>query len=452
MVGRLNVYTISIFVALDGTLFGFDIASISGVVGTDQYQKFYGNPLGTTQGTITGAMAAGSFVGALSSSFLGDKFSRKVSIQIGAVFWCIGASIQSASNGVAMLIAGCAIAGLCIGLTSALVPIYQTEIAPRKLRGRIVGFQMFAITCGIMIQYFIQYGCSFIDSEAAFRIPWTVRTIPAVYFSAACSFCLIRRGGLLVRTGWDEVLRVLAFLRTANENPNDPLVIGEYREIGDQIRGINVMMYYIVYVLKSAGIANARFASSIQYIINVVMTVQCLLWIDRWGRQPSFLIGAPVMSIWHFLIGGLLMHYGEPNPVVNEPETWIVVGHTAVSRTILVCSYLFVATFAVSWAPIIRVRAKSVAAAAATNWATNFVLGFGLAYVLLFGALNMAAFIHVLCALPETKQRTLEEMDEIFEHGVPLWKTFRAKGETDRLDKLARDIEFHALAASNPEA
>ncbi|KAK9326541.1 hypothetical protein V1520DRAFT_285008 [Lipomyces starkeyi] len=73
MVRLLNVSTISIFVALAGTLFGFDIASVSGVVGTDQYKKIYGNPLGTRQGGITGAMAASSFVGALSSSFLGEK-------------------------------------------------------------------------------------------------------------------------------------------------------------------------------------------------------------------------------------------------------------------------------------------------------------------------------------------------------------------------------------------
>ncbi|KAK9260752.1 hypothetical protein V1519DRAFT_388550 [Lipomyces tetrasporus] len=73
MVRLLNVYTISTFVALAGLLFGFDISSISGVVGTDQYKNFFGNPLGTRQGGITSAMAAGSVVGALSSSYLGDK-------------------------------------------------------------------------------------------------------------------------------------------------------------------------------------------------------------------------------------------------------------------------------------------------------------------------------------------------------------------------------------------
>ncbi|KAK9481599.1 general substrate transporter [Lipomyces starkeyi] len=180
MVRLLNVYTISIFVSLAGTLFGFDIASVSGVVGTDKYKKFYGNPRGTRQGGITGAMAAGSFVGALSSSYLGDKFSRKVAIQGGAIVWCIGAILQSASNGVTMLVAGRAIAGLCIGLTSSLVPIYQSEIAPHKIRGRIVVFQMFAITWGILILYFIQYGCSFLDSEAAFRPRCSIQVIPAV--------------------------------------------------------------------------------------------------------------------------------------------------------------------------------------------------------------------------------------------------------------------------------
>ncbi|KAK9343557.1 hypothetical protein V1522DRAFT_438086 [Lipomyces starkeyi] len=426
IVRLLNVYTISTFVALAGTLFGFDIASVSGVVGTDQYKKFYGNPLGTRQGGITGAMAAGSFVGALSSSYLGDN------------------------------------AGLCIGLTSSLVPIYQSEIAPRKIRGRIVVFQVFAITWGILIQYFIQYGCSFLDSEAAFRIPWAIQVIPAVILFIGL-FWLPRSPRWLASVNrWDEALRVLVFLRSAKGDINDPLVLAEYKEIEEQIRcereenansfrelqlsGMNVLIYYTVYVLQSAGIANARLASSYQYNINIVMTIPCLAWTDRWGRRPSLLV--------------------EPNPVLNEPYTWISIGHTAASRSILACSYLAVGTFAVAWAPIswlyptevapLRVRAKSVSLATAANWATNFALGFAVPPLLraikwrlffLFGSFNIAAFIHVLLAMPETKQRTLEEMDEIFEHGDPLWKSFRDERDTDRLERLAREIEMGILKA-----
>ncbi|KAK9327203.1 general substrate transporter [Lipomyces starkeyi] len=367
-----------------------------------------------------------------------------------------------------MLIAGRAIAGLCIGLTSTLVTIYQSEISPRKLRGRIAGLQAMASTSGIMIQYFIDH------------------TFYQLVLFALFAAVVATKGR------WDEVLRVLAFLRTANDNANDPLVIAEYREIKDQIRselatnsnsfhelfsqkirkrlflsmamqmwsqlsGINVLLYYTVYVLHSAGIANVRLASSITYIINFVMAVPFLLWIDRWGRRPSLLIGALVMSFWHFLIGGLLMQYGEPNPVANEQETWIVVGHTAPRLPCLGAPITWL--YPAEIAPV-RVRVKTVALAGATNWASNLALGFGAPPLMrsirwrvffLFGAFNIMAFIHVLLALPETKQRTLEEMDEIFDHGEPLWKTFRAKGDTDRLDKLAKDIELCASVASNPE-
>ncbi|KAK9234226.1 general substrate transporter [Lipomyces kononenkoae] len=461
MAGFLNVYTISIFVALGGSLFGFDIASISGVVGTEQYMKFYGNPLGVTQGAITSSMAVGSVVGALSSSFVGDKFSRKQSIQAGTVLWCIGATIQATSNGVPMLIAGRAIAGLCIGLTSAL--------------------------------YYIEYACSFINSEVAFRIPWALQIVPAIILLIGLFWFPYSPRWLGSVDRWDEALRVIAFLRTSNKDTNDPRVLAEFREIEEQIRseyeessnsyrelfskkirqrlflsmavqvwsqlaGMNVMMYYTVYVLQSAGIAHARLLVSFQFVVDVIMTIPCLLWTDKWGRRPSLMVGSIFMALWFYIIGGLLVRYGQPNPVTNQPYTWIIVGHRAASGTILAW-----------WAPIswlyptevapVRVRAKSVALATAANWAANFALGFAVPPMLrsiswrmffIFGSFNIAAFIHVLFALPDTKQRTLEEMDEIFEHGQPLWKTFVAKGGTDRLDKLAKEIEMGTVDAAQP--
>ncbi|KAK9351100.1 general substrate transporter [Lipomyces doorenjongii] len=500
MVRLLNVYTISAFAALGGALLGFDISSMSGVIGTDQYQNYYSNPLGMHQGAITSAMAGGSLIGALSSSFLGDRLSRKVAIQIGAALWCIGAAVQSASNGIVMLVIGRVLAGLCVGLTSSLVPIYQSEIAPRKIRGRIVSLQQFAITWGILVQYFIEYGCSFLDSTASFRVPWAIQTVPAVVLFVGLFWFPRSPRWLASKDRWDEALRVLAFLRSANNDVNDPLVLAEYKEVEDQISqereeesnsyrelfsrkirkrvllsmavqmwsqltGMNVMMYYIVYILESAGIANLMLASSIQYIINMVMTIPSILWTDKWGRRPALLIGAIVMSFWLFLTGGLLMHYGEPNPVLNQPYTWIVVGHPAATRAILASAYLAVATFALSWGPVgwmyppeivpLRIRAKSVALATASNWASNFALGFAVPPLLrsiqwrlffVFGSFNMAAFIHVWFTAPETKQRTLEELDEIFEYGEPLWKSFLGgQRGSNKLDMLAKDIEMGVL-------
>jgi len=98
-----NIYFIASFATLGGMLFGFDISSISGVIGTEQYIKYFNNPSSTTQGGITAAMPGGSFCGALSAGFLADRFSRKYTIQLGAIVWCIGALLQCASQNVGMV-------------------------------------------------------------------------------------------------------------------------------------------------------------------------------------------------------------------------------------------------------------------------------------------------------------------------------------------------------------
>ncbi|KAK9311085.1 general substrate transporter [Lipomyces starkeyi] len=504
MVRLLNIYTMSAFVALGGALFGFDISSMSAIIGTDQYKNYYGNPLGVRQGSITSAMAAGSFVGALSSSVLGDKLSRKVAIQVGTVIWCIGAAVQSASNGVAMLIIGRVISGVCIGITSSLVPIYQSEIAPRKIRGRVVSIQQYAISLGIMIQYFIQYGSSFIHSQAAFRLPWAIQAVPAIVLFVGLFWFPRSPRWLASKDRWDEALLVIAFLRTANSDINNPLVLAEYKEIEDQIRyereetsssfyelysrkmrkrvflsvviqvwsqlcGINVMNYYIIYIFESAGIGNSLLASSILYSIYVLVAIPTILWTDKWGRRPSLLVGAIFMGFWLFLIGGLLMHYGVPNPFPNQVSTWIIIDHPAASHTILACSYLFFATFAFSWGPVswmyppeiipLRIRAKSVSLSTASNWAMNYALGFAVPPLFrsiswrmffMFGSFNIAAFIYVWFAAPETKQRTLEEMDEIFEYDEPLWTSFTGRKVSNRLELLAKDIEMGKLNIRRP--
>ncbi|KAK9365550.1 general substrate transporter [Lipomyces kononenkoae] len=495
MVRILNVYTISAFVSIGVALIGFDISSMSGVIGTRQYQDFFRNPLGIHQGLITSAMAAGSFFGALAAGFLGNKFSRKATIQGGTVLWCIGSALQSASNGVPMLMVGRAISGICIGITATLTPTYQSEIAPRKIRGRIVSFQSLAGSLGIMIQYFIQYGCSFIDSTVSFRLAWAVQAVPAIVLFIGLFWFPYSPRWLASKDRWEEVLIVLAYLRTADNNINDPLVLAEYKEMEDQVRferdiraqpirellspkirkrvflgmavqiwsqlsGMNVMMYYIVYILQSAGITSVMLASSIQYVINVIMTIPAILWMDKYGRRPALLLGAISMALWLYLIGGLLSRYGEPNPVPNEPSTWIIMDHPSASRTILACSYLTVGTFALTWAPVswiyqtevvpLRVRVRSVSLSTASNWLFNYILALGVPPLLrtiswrmffIFASLDIMAFIHVWIAAPETKQRTLEEIDEIFEHGGPIWKSFTGTKVPSRLEQLARDIE-----------
>ena len=91
-------------------------------------------------------MPAGSLVGSLISSYLADYYSRKTTIQIAAVIWIIGSILQTAANGIPLLCVGRVIAGICVGLASSIVPVYQAEIAPKEIRGRVVSLQQWAIT------------------------------------------------------------------------------------------------------------------------------------------------------------------------------------------------------------------------------------------------------------------------------------------------------------------
>ncbi|KAK9235038.1 general substrate transporter [Lipomyces kononenkoae] len=496
MVRLLNLYTISAFVALGGALFGFEIASMSGIAGTYQYKQFFNSPIGIRQGIITGAMACGSFAGSLLSPFLADSLSRKLSIQIGAVLWCIGACVQSAASGAKMLIVGRAVAGLCIGLTTTIVPIYQSEIAPRKIRGRVVTLQNFALGWGLLVQYFIQYGCSFIDSTASFRLPWAIQTLPAILLFLALFWLPRSPRWLAYQDRWDEALYVLAFLRSASCDLNDPLVLAEYKEIETQIlverqnnvnsyralvskrlrirliisvvlqaftqlSGINFLMYFIVNILDSISNSNTLVASSILYIIGLLSTIPVMIWTDQWGRRLSLLLGAVAMFFWMELAGVLFATFGEENPVPNEAFTWIVIGRPVVSGFIQASMYLFVVSYALSWGPVSWiyppeilpqiVRAKGVSLATATNWGVNTVLGIAIPTLwriitwrlfIIFGSFSVLAFIFVWLLVPETKQRTLEEMDEVFQHGEPLWRSFTDRGNHDRLDILAREIEM----------
>ena len=142
-----------------------------------------------------------------------------------------------------MLVVGRIIAGVCVGITSSLVPVYQSEIAPKEIRGRIVSLQQWAITWGILIQFFIQYGSSFVgggpnsptQSPNAFRIPWAVQAFPAVLLVVGLFWFPKSPRWLASKDRWDEALKVLADVH-GNGDIGDPKVLAEFKEIEDNIR------------------------------------------------------------------------------------------------------------------------------------------------------------------------------------------------------------------------
>lgn len=182
-----NIYVISAISVIGGALFGFDISSMSAILDTNSYKCYFNQgpkgppfnddavcsgPTSLRQGGITAAMPAGSWLGALVSGYISDHLGRKYSIMVGCIFWSvlfpwglsilltvaiayriIGSVISCAAQNMDMLIAGRVINGFSVGIESAQVPVYISELAPPSKRGRLAGSQQWAITWGILIMF-----------------------------------------------------------------------------------------------------------------------------------------------------------------------------------------------------------------------------------------------------------------------------------------------------------
>ncbi|WPG99853.1 Hypothetical protein R9X50_00267300 [Acrodontium crateriforme] len=505
-----NVYLISAIAIIGGGLFGFDISSMSAIITSPAYLCYFNQgpngptfnnqscsgPRSSTQGGITASMAGGSWIASLGSGFFSDKFGRRTVIMAGAVIWIIGCIIVSATQNIAMLIVGRIINGICVGICSAQVPVYISEIAPPSKRGRLVGAQQWAITWGICIMFYISYGCSFLDGTSAFRIPWALQMIPAIALMSGMLILPESPRWLASKDRWEECEAVL-ILTHGKGDPYSPWVAREFQEIREwveierrskqityidlfkprylnrthigifiqvwsQLTGINVMMYYIGYIFTMAGLSgnNLLLTSSIQYVINVVMTIPALIWIDRIGRRPTLLVGSILMSIFLFANAAIFATQGVPVPdgVNGIKEASLKVSGPA-SKAIIACSYLLVASYAPTWGPVSwiyppelypnQLRGKAVALSTSANWAFNFALGYFVppAFVnitwktyILFGVFCILMTIHVYFLFPETAGKPLEEVTEIFEDpngpkwiGTPAWRT---KNYTSTVEKM----------------
>ncbi|TEB26103.1 glucose transporter [Coprinellus micaceus] len=483
-----NPYVVGSFACIGGGLFGLDISSMSGVLNNNHYKEQFGFPGPGAQGAIVASMPAGSLLGALTVTQLADRLGRRKTVILAGIFWVIGSILQSASVNRGMLVVGRIISGISVGLSSAVVPIYQSEITAPAIRGRMVSLQQWAITWGILIQYFIQFGCSYIDGVASFRIPWGLQMIPAIVLSLGMLFFPESPRWLFDHGKEDEALQVLADLHGQGD-PKHPLVQLEYEEIKQQVyfertegaksyldllkpgnprrvmlgctlqswsqlTGMNVMMYYIVYVFEGAGLTGRRsnlIADSVQYVLNVALTIPAIIYIDRWGRRPMLLAGTLAMGFWLYLVGGLQGRFGHWG-TLDGKTVWLVENNDSATKAIIVCSYFFVCSFAITMGPVswtypaelysLKIRGKAVALATASNWAFNTALAFAVPPLLdaigwktyfIFGTFNFACFIHVFFMFPETVGRSLEEVEEIFKSGhvFTAWKIGRDVGRKD---------------------
>jgi MFS transporter, SP family, xylose:H+ symportor len=474
---RLNPYVVllTLIATLGGLLFGYDTAVINGAV--DSLKAYFIDPrftnlAGAAQanaansllGFVVSSALIGCIIGGLIGGWVSTRIGRKRGLIIAALFFFISALGAAApefpfapighggpgfmANFVFYRVLG----GIGVGLASMLSPMYIAEIAPPKIRGNLVAWNQFAIIFGMLVIYFVNFGISKTGSGDAWlntigwRFMFLSGAIPAGLFLLLLFLVPETPRFLMLKGNESGARAVLAKLVTAPEAEKEiseiraslsehhsgklfsfgPLVIfiGIMLSVFQQFVGINVVLYYATDIFKGMGLSTN--ASLLQTIIvgavNLTFTVVAIVTVDHFGRRPLQVIGALVMAAAMIALG---------------MEFWL----GGKGMVALVCMLVYTAGFAVSWGPVTwvllseifpnQIRGKAMALAVAVQWIANYIVSWtfpildnnpwlvshfrhGFAYWI-YGVMGILAAVFMWRMVPETKGRTLEQMEAIWQ-------------------------------------
>ncbi len=454
-----SVYIIGITLVatLGGLLFGYDTAVISGAEKSIQHNLI--EPLGLgafAHGATVSSALIGCILGGAISGLLSNRLGRKRTLQLaGFLFFtsALGSGypeflfFERGEASISLLymfnfyrIWG----GIGVGLASAVSPTYIGEIAPAEIRGRLVSFNQFAIIFGMLVVYFVNWGIANGQTtewvhETGWRYMFASEAIPAGLFFILLFFvpetprylALINQEekalGVLkkINTSADHAKSILAEITaTVSDTAKSKIfsygkkviIIGILLSVFQQFVGINVVLYYAPRIFESMGVA--RDASMLQTIVmglvNVIFTVVAILTVDKWGRKPLLITGSIGMAIG--MIAMSILSYMNIFSVLT-----------------LVFIIIFTASFMMSWGPICwvyiselfpnKIRGQAVAVAVAFQWFANFVISstypgmmqFSSAFTYgFYGAMAILSAIFVWKMVPETKGKSLEEIEKIW--------------------------------------
>ncbi|MDG5819657.1 sugar porter family MFS transporter [Natronococcus sp. A-GB7] len=440
------VYVVAALAALNGLLFGFDTGVIAGAMlyiqNSFDLTALFGYPMSASfvEGLIVSGAMGGAIVGAAFGGRLADRLGRRRLILVGAVIFFVGSLIMAIAPNVEVLIFGRLINGVGIGFASVVGPLYISELAPPKIRGSLVSLNQLTITSGILIAYLVNYAFS---GGGDWRWMLGLGMIPAVVLFVGMLFMpesprwLYEQGrvddarDVLSRTRTES--RVAAELREIKETVKTEsgtvgdlfkpwvrpmLVVGVGLAAFQQVTGINVVMYYAPVILESTGFQDtASILATVGIgVVNVVMTLVAVLLIDRTGRRPLLLTGLVGMTVMLGLLGLAFFL-----PGLSGVVGWLAT----------IGLMLYVAFFAIGLGPVFwlliseiyptQIRGTAMGAATVVNWGANLLVSLtflGLVDAVgqastfwLFGACCLAALVFCYKLVPETKGRSLEEIE-----------------------------------------
>ncbi|HEY8715644.1 MAG TPA: sugar porter family MFS transporter [Candidatus Acidoferrum sp.] len=421
--------------ALGGLLFGFDTAVIAGT--THSLTLTY--HLSPRQLGLTVAMAlVGTIIGAMSAGIPGQRWGGRETLRVLAIFYVLSALGCAFAASWPMLLIARFIGGLGIGGSSVLGPVYIAELAPARLRGRLVGMFQVNIVLGILLAYFSNYVIGGLALGAhEWRWQFGVATVPAILFLAMLFTIPPSSRWLVTQKRVDEARTVLQSmgaddpeteLREIVESihierlqTSEPLFAWKYRlpiflaiTIGmfNQLSGINAILYYLNDIFAAAGFS--KISGDLQAVaigaMNLVATLFGMTLIDKLGRKTLLLTGAVGTAIC--LAGVARIFYTQTN---QSFLLWLLVGYIA---------FFAISQGAVIWVYIgevfpNRVRAKGQSLGSSSHWITNAIIAYTFPQVakssgaypfMFFAAMMVVQFFVVLFFYPETKGVSLEQM------------------------------------------
>ncbi|KAG9312420.1 general substrate transporter [Chiua virens] len=427
----------------------------------------------TISSNVVSVLQAGAFFGALGSAPLSARFGRRRTLFGFTLVFCVGAiltTVADGSNGLSYIYAGRVVSGVGIGAISAVAPAYVSECSPKDVRGRITGLFQIMVAIGVMISYFINFGVGLhmANSVNVWRIPFGFQLVPAGIMALGLLTVKESPRWLASKGRIDDAIANLAYLRrepydspsVRHEMAEIEAAINEEREArqglgikeaffgkGNLIRfviafvifllqqwsGQNSVGYYAPQIFASIGYSggtNSLLASGIYGVVKVIATtIFVFLMVDSLGRKASLFISALGMGIMFFIIGAIL----KTHPVVTPAPGATPPPPPPASKAMAAMLYIYVCFYSMGWGPLpwvyvadifpTRTRHYGLALASASQWLWNFVVSkitptieanLGYKLFMMFATINIGGMAVFSLMIPETRGRSLEEMDIVF--------------------------------------
>jgi MFS transporter, SP family, xylose:H+ symportor len=448
------VWAIALVAAMGGLLFGYDWVVIGGA--RQFYEAYFNLTSEQLIGWANSCALVGCFVGSFLAGYAGERFGRRRVLLVSAILFAVSSGFTGWASSFPIFIFWRIVGGTAIGLSSNISPLYIAEISPASIRGRLVSLNQFAIVVGILLAQIANWQIArpipAPMSHAAFLLSWNVQygwrwmfcavVVPAVLFTILSLFLPESPRWLLAKGRDDAAYIVLArvgglsYALRETENIKRTLLLeagmkASWRELWlpgirkivligmalavlQQWTGINILFNYAAEVYRSAGYgANEIFLNIvITGAINLLFTLFAMLIVDRVGRRPMMLFGCLGIGVSH-LLSGLAYRAG-----------W----H---GSAVLVLTLSAIACYALTLAPVTwvliseifpnRVRSRAVSVAVSALWVSSFALTYTFPFLnrMLgssgtfwgYGVICMLGAVFLFFFVPETKGRTLEEIE-----------------------------------------